>query len=177
MRTSLVSLVSYSRLKICFRATRIFHSGILFLSEMVSWSVCTRPGTDLCNQTITCGKTMLILTTFAAVTAGVSRWELITAALHVTALGTVMVPCAWWHGEGGGRVHRQTGIPTGILSAVTICSCFETICLPPNFLFQTDRHIGSMDDCRLEPLWEIQSNSINTLSHYTLLLTVLKELK
>lgn len=175
MRTSLVArvnLVSYSRLKTHLRGTRMFHSGVLFLSAMVSWSVCTRPGTDLCNLTITCGKTMLLLITFAAITAEVNRWELLTEALHVTALGRALCLV-----QGGGKVHRQTGIPTGILSAVATYGCFETICLPPNFSLQTDQHIGSMDFCGLEPLWEIQSNSINTSSHYTLLPTVLKELK
>lgn len=76
-----------------------------------------------------------------------------------------------------GTAGRQTGIPTGILSAVTTCGCFETICPPPDVSLQTDQHIGSMDECGLEHLWEIQSNSINTSSHYILLLTVLRELK
>lgn len=180
MRTSLVprvNLVSYSRPKTCFRGTRMFHSGVLFLSEMVSWSVCTRPGTDSYNQTITYEKTMLILTTFAAVTAEIetSRRELLTAALHVTALGTVTVPCAWWQRARRGQSTWANWNPNWNIVSWDHLQLLWNY-LPASKLFLADRSTH-MDDCGLEPLWEIQSNSTNTLSHYTLLLTVLKELK
>lgn len=87
--------------------------------------------------------------------------------------------CAWWHRamrgqDTSGAADRQTGIQP---CAVTVCGCCETICLPPNFSSQTHRHVGSMDDCGLGLLREIQSNSTNTPSRYILPLSVLRELK
>lgn len=116
------------------------------------------PGADSCNQTITWEKTMLILT-FAAVTVEVRRWELLTAALECQSIGHsygVLCLAAWSkeREEYMGKLESCQLWP--FVVALKPSACLQT--------FLCRQHIGSMDDCGLELVWEIPCNSINILS-------------
>lgn len=149
----------------------MFHTGVVFWSEMVSWSVCTRPGTDSlqpdhCLWEISAHPHHLCCC--------YSGCEEVRAALSSSAchsMGHSHGACAWWHRamrgqDTSGAADRQTGIQP---RAVTICGCWETICLPPNFSSQTHQHVGSMDDCGLDSCEKfsptVQTHLLGTCCH------------